>query len=96
MYLYQNDDSINPVEQSQITVANPYITYNTKAWYRVYFQSQGQFLKIALSLADNFLNVPQPDDPAGIAFNATCLDYGLIVHGMIFWMKPTGRDIYVA
>ena len=96
VYLYQNDDSINPVEQSQITVANPYITYNTKAWYRVYFQSQGQFLKIALSLADNFLNVPQPDDPAGIAFNATCLDYGLIVHGMIFWMKPTGRDIYVA
>jgi hypothetical protein len=92
VYLYQNDDPDNPVEQYTIDTMNPYITMNTKAWYRVYFESQGQFLKIVLSLSDNYSGV---GITPGQMFDYNNTTYPLVLHGMILWMKPSGRDLYV-
>jgi len=52
---------------------------NTKFWTRVFFNSQANFITLKITYNDAQLFTP-----------AISLDT-FVLHGSIFWMKPTGR-----
>jgi hypothetical protein len=58
--LYQNDDAYNVMETHILSLEDVINEDNDKFWARVYFESQGQFLKLEFKYSDNTIG---PDTP---------------------------------
>lgn len=87
--LYQNDTQSIPLESHTIDLTDNYDLTNEKFWRRVYFQSQGQFLRMVLRYTDNPITDQTP--VVGQMFDLDDTSVPIILHGLIMWMKPAGR-----
>jgi len=82
VYLLLNDDTEdleNAAESHVMSLADPSDINNTKFWTRVYFNSQANFITLQITYDASQLYIP------AISQNP------FVLHGSIFWMKPTGR-----
>lgn len=87
--LYQNDTQNVALESHTIDLEDDYDVTSEKFWRRVYFQSQGQFLKMVLRYTDNTITNQALD--IGQMFLQTSTSVPVVLHGMIMWMRPAGR-----
>jgi len=71
------DDDNTPNEIKLLSTFQ--VKNNTKFWSRVYFQSQGQYITLRITYG-----TPELFDP-----KITAQEF--VLHGSIFWMKPSGR-----
>lgn len=90
--LYLDDDLLTPVETQILPINDVIYPNNEKFWTRVYFNSQGEFLSLELTYSTNTTNA---DLPAGQIWSTADTIPQVVVHGMILWMKPTGRLLNV-
>jgi len=87
------DDNLEKVLDSRILNLNdPIYPINSKFWTRVYFESQGEFLSIELTYS---YDTSTASTPAGQMWSTSNTIAEVVVHGMILWMKPTGRLLNV-
>lgn len=87
--LYQNQDTVFPVQTQTIDLNDQYDVNNSLSWIRVYFDGSGQFLSINFTLSTNFVT-PQTPIPGQI-FDPASQNTIVDLHGMIMWMKRAGR-----
>lgn len=87
--VYSFQDDTNPTEIPRAAEARPMSLHqfcnldNTKFWRRVHFQLQSEFIKLRFSYSSTQI------------FNVNTDESSFVLHGMILWMKPTGRLLRV-
>ncbi len=82
VYLFINDDNEdieNAAENHALSLVDTRNDRNTNFWTRVFFNSQANFISLLISYDNEQLFDPN------ISLNS------FVLHGSIFWMKPTGR-----
>ena len=82
VYLFLNDDNEdieNAAENHTLSLIDTKNDNNTNFWTRVFFNSQANFISLLLTY-----NKAQLFNP-NVSLNT------FVLHGSIFWMKPTGR-----
>ena len=87
VYLYINDQQlstvlINPIsdnEQQTLSLEQTNQTGNSKFWQRVYFNTQAQFINLVITFSKSQI------------FDVDNFESQFVLHGSIYWMKPTGR-----
>lgn len=73
-----NDESTAFNEQHTLSTVTA-TPANTKFWQRVYFNTQAQFINLVITFSNDQL------------FDPNINETQFVLHGTIFWMKPTGR-----
>lgn len=82
LYLFLNDDideTENAAEFHTLDLDDQSDHDNTKFWNRVYYNSQANFITLKITYTPAQLFTP------AVSMNT------FVLHGSIFWMKPTGR-----
>lgn len=82
--LYLDDDTDDFIEERDILLTDITNIDNEKFWTRIYFQSQGQFLSLKFSY-----------NPETQIYDQNSTSAQVVIHGMVLWMKPTGRMLNV-
>lgn len=90
--LYLDDNIYAPIESRILNLNDPIYPANSKFWTRVYFDSQGEFLSIELTYSSG---ISTASTPSGQMWSPSNTIAEVVVHGMILWMKPTGRLLNV-
>ena len=73
------NDSNTPIATRTLNLDQQRALGNTKFWRRVFFETQGEFVTLQLGYSDAQM------------YNVDIDKESVTIHGIIFWMKPTGR-----
>ena len=95
--LYLDDDRYTPIQTQIMNPVDTLYPNNDKFWVRVYFDGQGEFLSLKFRYSDNIAtiaDIAQGIDP-GQMWSLVNTVPQFVLHGMILWMKPTGRMLNV-